>query len=365
MKEKIRDSFNNIMTAFKTPLTAIMVGLLFGALIMLVSGTNPFVGILVLFKGGYGSLYFFVTTLTRATPIIFAAIAAAIAWGSGYSSMGAGGQMVLGALASAVVAVSMPGPDWLVVIMAILAGMLTGMLYSWVSAYITQRFATSLLIVTLMMNYIADYIASYLTMYVFKDPMGVDASAIQTQQIKGAVLPKIIADYALHMGFVIAIVVAIFVIYIQRKTSLGYKARMNGLNPNFAIFGGINSKKMMILTLLLSGAIAGLGGASEVLGTRLRYVDGMITSPGYAWSGIIASLMSNNNPIGSIFSSIFLAGLTTGGNSLERQLGVASEVTQIIQGVITLFITASFVYKRFPYKKKAKPLTDVEVNHEH
>lgn len=350
--------FKSLFESLKSPLAAIAIGLGFGGLIMLVSGINPILGLSQLFKGGYGSLYFFVTTLTRATPIIFAAIAASIAWGSGYSSLGAAGQMVLGGLTAGVVAVKMPGPGWLVLIISILAAMFIGMLYSFMTAYITQRFEISLLIVTLMSNYIADYIASYLTMYVYNDPMGVDASSIQTQLITNGYLPKIFSQYALHIGFIIAIVVSLIVFFIQRKTTVGYNARMNGLNPRFALYGGINSKKMMIMTLLLSGAIAGLGGASEVLGTRLRYVDAMITSPSYAWTGVIASLMSNNNPIGSIFSSIFLAGLTTGGSLLERSLGVASEVTQIIEGVITLFITATILYKfkildKFKARRKA------------
>lgn len=348
------------INSIKTPILAIVVGLLFGSLIMLLSGVNPLVGLYQLFRGGYGSLYFLVTTLTRSTPIIFAAIAASIAWGSGYSSMGAAGQMIMGALTAAIVAIRMPGPDWLVLIVSILAGMLAGMLYSFISAYISQKFEASLLIVTLMMNYIADYIASYMTMYVVKDPFGVDASSVQTQLIEGSVLPKIFSRYALHMGFVIALITALIVFFIQRKTSVGYKARMNGLNDKFALYGGINSKQMMIITLLFSGAIAGLGGASEVLGTRLRYVDMMITSPGYAWTGIIASLMSNNNPIGAIFSSTFLAGLTTGGNLLERQLGIASEMTEIIEGVITLFITATIIYKYKIFSRFKKQEVDYE-----
>lgn len=339
------EKIKKIAKSLSAPLMAIAIGLLFGGLIMLASGINPFMGIYELFRGGYGSLYFFVTTLTRATPIIFAAVAASIAWGSGYSSMGAAGQMILGALTAGIVAVQMPGPGWLVLTVSILAAMIVGSLYSLITAYISQKFEVSLLIVTLMSNYIADYIASYFTMYVYKDPLGVDASSIQTQQITSGILPKLFDKYALHTGFILAILVSLLVFYIQRKTTIGYNARMNGLNPRFALYGGIDSKKMMLITLMFSGAIAGLGGASEVLGTRLRYVDAMITSPGYAWTGIIASLMSSNNPLGGIFSSIFLAGLTTGGNLLERSLGVASEVTQIIEGVITLFITATIVHK--------------------
>lgn len=108
---------------------------------------------------------------------------------------------------------------------------------------------------------------------------------------------------------------------------------------------------------MLSGALAGVGGACEVLGTRYRYVDSMITSPGYAWTGIIASLMSSNHPVGILVSSIFLAGLTTGGSTIERSMGVPSEVTTIIQGIITLLITAKFAVKWY---KKKQNITDKE-----
>ena len=156
--------------------------------------------------------------------------------------------------------------------------------------------------------------------------------------------------YSLHWGFVIAIICVLIVLFIMKRTSFGYKAKMGGLNPNFANYGGVNSTKMMYYVLMLSGALAGIGGACEVLGTRYRYVDNMITSPGYAWTGIIASLMSSNHPVGILVSSIFLAGLTTGGSTIERSMGVPSEVTTIIQGIITLLITAKFAVKW--YKKK-------------
>ncbi|MDR1794032.1 MAG: ABC transporter permease [Erysipelotrichaceae bacterium] len=333
------------LKAFRAPLIAVTIGLFFGGVVMAFSGTNPITGIIALLKGGYGSTYALVTTLTRATPILFAALAASLAWGSGYSSMGAGGQMVLGALVCAIIAPLVPGPGWLVCLVSIAAAVLTGMAWSLLSAYISERFATSLLIITLMCNYLADGIASYFTTYVFKDPFGVDASAIQTQKLTVGVLPKLIGTYSLHTGFLLALLAAVLLWFVSRKTRFGYQAKMNGLNVNFARYGGVPSVKMMLLTLLICGGIAGLGGAIEVLGTRLRYVDGMITSPGYAWSGIIASLMAGNHPIGAIISSIFLAGLTTGGATVERQLGVASEVTLIIQGIITLLITAQLVIK--------------------
>ncbi|MGL4345087.1 MAG: ABC transporter permease [Cellulosilyticaceae bacterium] len=341
------------LKALKLPLIATLIGLFIGGIVIALSGFNPFEAIRGLLVGGFGSTYYLTTTLTRATPIIFAGLAGALAWGSGYPSLGAAGQMVIGAMVTSIVAISCPGPSFVVVIVSLLAGIVAGMGYSLLSIWISEKFELYLLIITLMLNYVADYIASYLTSYVVKDPLGMDSSAIQTQLIKDSILPKLMKGYTVHWGFVIAVLAVLLIYFVMKKTTFGYKARMGGLNPQFANYGGIKSSRMMYYVLLLSGALAGLGGACEVLGTRYRYVDGMITSPGYAWSGIIASLMSSNHPIGILVSAIFLAGLTTGGSTIERSMGVPSEVTVIIQGIITLLITAKFAFK-FSKKASAK-----------
>ena len=254
--------------------------------------------------------------------------------------MGAQGQMIMGAITAAIVAPILPGPDWLVVILTILCSMVAGALFSLCSAFVSAKFNAYLLIITLMFNYVANYFASYLTNYVFLDPYALDKLAIQTQKIEGSILPRILPKYTTHYGFIIAMVVVILINFLVKRTSFGYKARMGGLNPRFAEYGGIKSRKTMYLVLMISGAIAGLGGACEVLGTKFRYVDEMITSPGYSWSGITASLMSNYNMIGTLFSSIFLAGITVGGASIELTMNIPSEITQIIQGVISMLITA-------------------------
>ena len=193
-----KNKFSKICEPLKHPLQAIVVGLLIGGVIIAFSGFNPFEAIIGMFKGGFGSAYYLTTTLTRSVPIIFAGLAGALAWGSGYSSLGAAGQMVLGAFTSAVVAVICPGPTVFVVTMSLLSGALVGVLYSLISAYVSERFKLDLLIITLMMNYIADYIASYFTTYVVKDPLGLDSSAIQTQKLTDNILPKMFKGYSLH-----------------------------------------------------------------------------------------------------------------------------------------------------------------------
>lgn len=334
------------------PAIATLAGFVVGGVIIAANGHDPFTVIWGLICGGFGSPHALTTTLTRSTPIVLAGLSAALAWGSGYESMGAAGQMILGAFTAAIVAVRVPGPSWAAVVIALLAGMLAGMLYSLLSAYISYRFEVYLLIATLMMNYLADNFADYMTTYVFRDPDAADRLAVQTKKIT-AVLPRIFSGYTLHYGFLIAVAAVVIMAFVMRKTTFGYKARMGGLNSKFALYGGVNSTKTMYMTLLLSGALAGLGGAVEVLGARFRYIDGMITSTNYAWSGITASLMSSNNPIGVFVSSVFLAGLTTGGGSVELKMRVPSEITTIIQGVLTMFVTAKFVMNVRGRKRKA------------
>lgn len=333
------------------PLTAVLAGFILGGILIALSGFHPFQAVWGMLTGGYGTAYALTTTLTRAAPIIFAGLAGALAWGSGYSSLGAAGQMTLGALVCAVTAANMRGPALLVMIISIISGIAAGVLYSLISAWISERFQLFLLVITLMLNYVADFAASYLTTYVVKDPTGLDASAIQTQKIVKGILPKLFPKYSLHWGFILAVLSVLLILFIMKKTSFGYKAKMGGLNPNFASYGGINRTRMMYRVLALSGAIAGFGGACEVLGNTHRYIDSMISSPGYAWSGVITTLMANNHPVGVLFSSIFLAGLTTGGSAIERHIGVPSEVTAIIEGIITLLVTAQFVIK---FRKKSQ-----------
>ena len=163
---QIKNMLNKKMEHLALPLFAIFLGFVIGGLVIALSGYDPFATIGGILAGGFGSGYYLSATLTRATPIIFAGLAAALAWGSGYPSMGAAGQMALGALASAITAIYCPGPSIVVCIVSLLAGSAVGMAVSYFSSYICNRFEMWLLIVTLMLNYVCENICSYLTTYV-------------------------------------------------------------------------------------------------------------------------------------------------------------------------------------------------------
>ena len=144
---------------------------------------------------------------------------------------------------------------------------------------------------------------------------------------------------SVHWGFVYALLAVVLVYFLFKKTTFGYKSRMGGLNPRFALYGGINARWMLYIVLLLSGAMAGLGGAFEVLGSKGRYIDQMIFSTGYGWSGMVAALLANFNPIGTAVASILLAGLSTGGSAMQRSTIIPVEVCNMIEGIMTLLMS--------------------------
>lgn len=323
---------------------AVFAGLLVGGVIILCTGQNPLKFYAVMATGSMGDLFYFSATLARATPIIFGALAVCLAWKAGYTSIGMEGQMILSALSCAVLAVYTPGPGPVKLIVALLGGLAIGAAYSLLAGWLQDRFQVALMISTLLMNYVASFLASYFVSYVFKDPYGMDSSAVQTEKILDSIrLPKIFGSSSVHLGFLLALAAAAALWFVMMRTRFGYQARMCGLNPSFSRYGGVQSTKVMYLVLILSGAVAGMGGICEVLGTKGRYVDSMITSPAYAWTGMVAALMANYHPVGAAVCSVFLAALATGGNAAERTLGIPVEITSLIQGVITLFMSAKLI----------------------
>ena len=129
---------------------------------------------------------------------------------------------------------------------------------------------------------------------------------------------------------------------------------MTGFNKNFAKYGGVNEKKVMLITMGLSGAIAALAGICEIFGVKYRYMSGMFTSTSYAWTGLMAALIANLHPVGIFVSSIFLSGLQVGGQAIQRSADIPLQLSTIIQSAITLFVSVKITYKHIVKRKKIK-----------
>lgn len=336
--------FGGMLDTLCQPFVAVLVSLALGAVIILLAKEDVFATYGIMVNGAFGNMFYLSATLSRATPIIMGGLAVCIAWRSGYEAMGGEGQMILGALVSALIAYYLPLPGIVRIILAILGAMLIGALYSLLSGWLYDKFSVTFIISTLMMNYIANNVASYLTNYVVKDPSALDLNSIQTGKIEAsAQLGKMFKGFNLHWGFVIAIVCVVITYILLKKTSFGYKAKMGGLNPRFALYGGINSRRMLYIVLLLSGVATGLGGAFEVLGSKYRYIDQMIFSTAYAWSGMVAALLANFDPAGTAIASILLAGLATGGSAMQRGTNIPVEAVNMIEGIITLLMSVKLL----------------------
>ena len=338
--------------ALLPPLTAVLLGLLAGAVAIAAVGGPITETYAEMWKGAFGNFYFTTGTFTRATPIILAGLGVALAFRAGFFNLGAEGQMNLGALAAAVAALYIPGAPLLKLVYAILAGMLAAGLWSALAGWLDIRFRLNLLITTLLLNYIATLFAGYMVSFPLKAQGGSGAS--QTEMLdKGVWLPKLFQGTTLHAGFIVAVLGAILLALFLRYTVKGYEIRMLGSNPLFAAYGGVRRGRLMVASMLASGAIAGLAGTFEVLGTQYRYMDNMLTAPQYAWSGIMAALLAGSNPLGTAFAAVLIAALQTGGMGVERNTEVPLEISSVIQAALILFVSARITFS-FIKSRKAR-----------
>lgn len=345
----------NALTAFKDPIIAVVISLLIGAAVIAAKGENVLSAYGLMARGAFGNMYYLTSTLAGAGSVIICGLAVAVAWRCGYANLGIEGQMVCGGLTAATIAVYLHGPPLFVIAVSIIGGMAAGAVYALIVAWLYDKFQASLIITTIMMNYIAKAISFYLVQYHLLDPNLNDTAAVKTTAIDQALrLPRIFPAYSLHIGFVFSLVGVAFFWWIFKYTSFGYRSKMSGLNANFVEYGGIDKRKMLYITLMISGATAGLAAGLEVLGTRYCYLDNMFGSSGYAWTGITASLMSRHNPIIILISSIFLYGISTGCSAVQRSIAIPVEVSNIIQGVITVLVSVHFAIEWKRRKKGAE-----------
>ena len=335
------------------PMFAISLSLIVGGIVILLTGGDPIQVYSIMYKGAFGSQFHLFATLTRATPIIICGLGAAICWKSGYMGIGGEGQMIMGGFFCAIAALHFPGPPAVRFIAAVIATLIAGGLYSAISALMLDRFKMSLAISTLMLNYAAKYITMHFTANVFQDLSG-DHRIIHTPQIELAMrVPRFLPTHSLHYGFAFAVLLVLLVWFIMNRTNFGYESKMTGFNINFCNYGGVHSKKIMYTVLILGGAICGLAGAGEVFGLQYRYVHDNYVSASFAWIGLNAALISRFHPFGVLLSSIILAGVQTGGSAIARSTNMPIEISAIVQGCITLFISAKIVIQWRRSKKAA------------
>lgn len=332
--------FKSIYIPTIESLASILLGFIIGGIMVYASGFDPLLFYKGIFFGAFGSSMTILNTLSYMTPLILTGLSFAIAARASLFNIGAEGQLYVGALTAVITGAYLSLPIVLhpivIIIISIVASGLYGALAGWLKVFRGVNEVVS----TIMLNWIAFYSINYLATYIFYNPK----APYQTINIRStAVIPLIYSGTTFSYTFFISLAFAILAYIILWRTSLGYNIRAVGLNPSASEYGGINVKKIVIISMFLSGGTAGLAGSLEVLG-RFGNIDiGLSDVTNLGFDGIAVSIMGRNNPLGIIFSALLFAMLRTGllatqlYTSVGGKAGVPLELSLAVEGVIIIF----------------------------
>ncbi len=318
-------------------LLAVALALLAGAGIMLLCGHNPAQGYAALLNGALGKPRAVGNTLAKTVTLALTGLAMSLAAKAGVFNVGGEGQLYLGAMAAAVVGAQAKGPAWLVVALSLLAAMAAGGLYALLPGWLKVRWKVDEVITTIMLNSIAIYFCSYLA----NGPLKTTERGIATGTdsiMKEAAFTPLIKLSNLTTGVFYAAVVALLVWYIMTRSSTGFEMKLTGENDRFAKYGGISTGKLMLWSMVFSGAICGLVGMLEVFGLHKRFLT--TVSNEFYFDGMLVAMIMRYNPFGVILMSFFFAILSIGGKSMELTAGISSELILIVQSIIIFFMAA-------------------------
>jgi len=279
--------------------------------------------------------------LEKATPLVFSGLAVSFAFKAGMFNIGAQGQLLLGALTSAAVGFGVHGlPPVLHVLLALFAGLAAGALFAVIPGVLKTSTGAHEVITTIMLNYVAINVTDYFANGPWKDTTPGNLVARTPAILDSAVIPRI---SEIPLGFFIAVIFAVAVWWLLYKTTFGFEIRTVGLNPHAAKYAGIKVAKTLILTMVLSGLLAGLGGAVETQGVVGRYQPGF--NVGLGFDGITIALLGKTNPIGNIPAALLVGAMKAGSSQMQFQAGVAKEITDVIQALILFFVAADVIVR--------------------
>jgi simple sugar transport system permease protein len=303
-----------------------------GSIAMLLAHVSPVVGFGALFDGAFGTRSELAETLVQTTSLLFPALGVAVAFRAGLFNIGAEGQLILGGFAAGWLGAALPLPGYFAVPMVLLAGALAGGAWGAIPGFLRARFGANEVIATLMLN----VVAVLLTTYLVTGPLQQGgAGASETAALpKAAQLPDLISDSRLTWAFIIALVLAFALRWLLQRTVFGYELRAAGEAPEAAKRAGIDLGRTALVAMALSGAIAGLGGATVVTGVLHRFNTGL--SPGYGFIAIAVALVGNLDPLWIIVAAFAFGVLQSGGIAMQAEAGVPREVVSLITGLVII-----------------------------
>lgn len=336
------------------PVLALLTALVIGAVIMLIFGDNPIQAYQGLFTGAFGNARGWATTIRKMTPLILTGLSVAVAFKAGLFNIGASGQFLIGTVCSVAVGVNFAGlPTVVHLPLAIVAGILGGMTWGAIPGLLKVTTGAHEVIVTIMLNYVASLLAGW-TVYAggtqgqtpgpLWDPTA-GAVSETADVLVSAQIPYIFGPpYRVHWGFVLALLVALFIWWLVYKSIIGFEIRTVGQNLKAARYAGIRVNWTIVLTMLIAGGLAGLAGTIETLGVNHKFAPEFTGSVGF--DGITVALLGQTHPLGVVLASFLLGGLDAGGAKMQFDSGVSADIIQVIQALVLAFVAAPLLIRQ-------------------
>ena len=334
------------------PVLAVLAALIAGAVMLLLLGVNPFVAYSALIQGAFGSPNSIADTFVKATPLLLVGAGICIAFRGGVINVGGEGQLVVGALAATIAALYLDTlPGWLLISICLVLGFLAGAAWGAIPGALKAYLSVNEILTTIMLNAIAIQLMNYLLSGPLMDPIQVTEGSFIPQTARFPIsvdLPRLVPT-RLHAGVLLAVIVAILVWLLLWRTTIGFRIRAVGLSPKASRRAGIRVERYAMLALVLSGALAGLAGAVQVLGVNHRmFTDG--SAAGFTGSagfnGIVAALFGQLHPIGTIPASFFFGALIVGANKMQRVTQVPTSMIIALNGLLVIFVVSSEIWRR-------------------
>lgn len=333
---------------FLVSILAVVLGFIIGAVVILISGQNPVAAYGALLKGAgfFGNIKRFGDTLLDTTTLILTGLSVAFAFRTGLFNIGAPGQMLIGGFAAVLIGVVFKLPFYIHVPLAVICAILAGAAWAYLPGLIKAKFRISEVVTTIMMNYIAMWSVYYLVPTCIPGSFNTESKPINsTATLRVEWITKLFKGSYLNIGFVLAILSVILVWWILEKTTFGYELKSVGFNMDASKYAGMNVNRNIILSMMISGALAGLAGATFYIGYANNIKIGVLPSQGY--DGIAVALLGINNPFGVALAALLFGFMNAGSLFMSSSANVPNEIISIIGAIIIYFAATSLMFQNW------------------
>ena len=338
-----------------SPLLAIVLTILSGIIIFSVLDKDPWLSLYTFFIQPLTTGFGFTELIVKATPLILIGAGLSIGFKANVWNIGAEGQFTMGAIAGGGTALFLSNQESLLVLPAVLVmGIIGGAVWGMIPAFLKTKYNANEILTSLMLSYVALLMLSYLVHGPWRDPGGYNFPESEIFS-DSAMLPVLLQGTRLNLGTIFALLSVLITYLLLSRTVLGYQFKVAGLAPLAARYAGFNRSKLIWLSMIISGGLAGLAGIAEVSGSIGQLLPSV--SPGYGFTAIIVAFLGRLNPIGVLFAGLILALTYIGGENAQIEIGLPAAVTGLFQGIILFYLLACDVLAR--YRLRYKPFLKV------